>query len=96
KNQMNIEALKNLLYEKVIQNPEMLNETIVSNNRHYEALQKASESLRDVLGGLGSGLTGDFISIDIRKALYHLGEITGEIHTDDLLDSIFSRFCIGK
>ncbi len=96
KNKMNIEALKELLYNTVINNPEMLDNTIVSNNRHYEALLKSRESLARVVEGLQSGLTGDFIAMDIRQALYHLGEITGEIHTDDLLDSIFSRFCIGK
>jgi len=46
--------------------------------------------------GLKSGLTGDFIAMDIRQSLHYLGEITGEIYTDDLLDSIFGRFCIGK
>lgn len=96
KNNMNIEALKSMLYEAVIQKPEVLNQTIISNNRHYQALHQASASLDAVLDGLASGLTGDFIAIDIRKALHHLGEITGEIHTDDLLESIFSRFCIGK
>jgi tRNA modification GTPase len=49
-----------------------------------------------VLTGLESGVTGDFLAMDIRQALYHLGEITGAITTDDLLDNIFSKFCIGK
>lgn len=71
-------------------------DTTVTNARHYDALHKAFESLDKVLVGLHSGITGDFIAMDIRQALYHLGEITGEIHTDDLLDSIFGRFCIGK
>lgn len=96
KNKMNIEALKNLIYESVISNPDMLNNTIVSNNRHYGALIKAQESLESVINALQGGMTGDLIAMDIRQALHHLGEITGEIHTDDLLDSIFSRFCIGK
>jgi len=96
KNRMNIEALKSLLYNAVIDNPEMMENTIVSNSRHYEALGQSREALSKVIEGLDSGLTGDFIAMDIRQALFHLGQITGEIHTDDLLESIFSRFCIGK
>lgn len=71
-------------------------DTIVTNARHYDALHSAYESLDKVLDGLTSGITGDFIAMDIRQALHYLGMITGEIHTDDLLDSIFGRFCIGK
>ncbi len=95
-NKMNIDALKDLLYKTVIDNPELMDQTIVSNSRHYDSLHKAYESLDAVLNGLTGGLTGDFIAMDIRQALHHLGEITGEIYTDDLLDSIFTRFCIGK
>ncbi|MFT6338541.1 MAG: tRNA modification GTPase [Halioglobus sp.] len=95
-NKMNIDSLKDLLHKTVIDNPELMDQTIVSNSRHYDALHKAYESLDAVLNGLTGGLTGDFIAMDIRQALYHLGEITGEIYTDDLLDSIFTRFCIGK
>ena len=95
-NKMNIEALKEQLYQTVIDHPELMDQTIVSNSRHYDSLHKALESLDAVLNGLRSGITGDFVAMDIRQALHHLGEITGEIHTDDLLDSIFGRFCIGK
>jgi tRNA modification GTPase len=95
-NRMNIEYIKEKLYEMVISDPSMMDQTIVSNSRHYDALHKSYESLDAVLNGLASGITGDFIAMDIRQALHHLGEITGEISTDDLLDSIFSRFCIGK
>ena len=80
----------------VVANPTLMDQTIVSNSRHYDALYKADEALDAVLTGLSTGVTGDFIAMDIRQALHHLGEITGEISTDDLLDSIFSRFCIGK
>ena len=58
--------------------------------------QVSRTALDQVLHGLQSGITGDFIAMDIRQALHYLGEITGEISTDDLLDSIFTRFCIGK
>jgi len=95
-NKMNIDAIKDLLHKTVIDNPELMDQTIVSNSRHYDALHKAYESLDAVLNGLTGGMTGDFIAMDIRQALHHLGEITGEIYTDDLLDSIFTRFCIGK
>ena len=69
---------------------------VVSNARHYEALTKADESLHDVLQGLNNNITGDFLALDIRRALNYLGEITGEISTDDLLGNIFGKFCIGK
>ena len=95
-NKMNIEALKEMVYNLIIDNPELLDKTIVTNARHVDALRKSREALDAVLNGLNTNVTGDFIAMDIRQALHHLGEITGEIHTDDLLDSIFSRFCIGK
>jgi len=71
-------------------------QTLVSNSRHYEALYKSAIALQDVMKGLQEGLSGDFIALDIRKALFHLGEITGEVSSEDLLANIFSRFCIGK
>ncbi|MFC2104812.1 tRNA uridine-5-carboxymethylaminomethyl(34) synthesis GTPase MnmE [Bacteroidota bacterium] len=72
------------------------NEVIVTNARHYEALEKASESLQRAIDGLNSGVTGDFLAQDIREALHYLGEITGEITTDEVLGNIFKNFCIGK
>ncbi len=71
-------------------------ESIVTNARHAEALMQTSISLQKVLDGLNLNVTGDFLAMDIRQALYHLGSITGEISSDDLLTNIFSRFCIGK
>ncbi|MEO0732465.1 MAG: tRNA uridine-5-carboxymethylaminomethyl(34) synthesis GTPase MnmE [Bacteroidota bacterium] len=71
-------------------------QVILSNARHYEALRRADEALVRVLDGLTSGLSQDFVAMDIRQALRELGEITGEITTDDLLGNIFSNFCIGK
>lgn len=96
KNQMNIDYLKEALFMMVVENPNLMDQTVVTNARHYEALQKAHESLDDVLKGLDSSITSDFIAMDIRQALHHLGSITGEISTEDLLGNIFSRFCIGK
>ncbi|MEO6286546.1 MAG: tRNA uridine-5-carboxymethylaminomethyl(34) synthesis GTPase MnmE [Dyadobacter sp.] len=71
-------------------------DTVVTNLRHYEHLMKTNDALTDVINGLESGVTGDFLAQDIRLSLHHLGEITGTIVTDDLLDNIFSKFCIGK
>ena len=96
KNKMNIEFIKEQLYKIVINDPSLMDQTVISNSRHYAALNRAYEALSAVLRGLRDGTTGDFIALDIRQALYHLGEITGEISTDDLLESIFSNFCIGK
>lgn len=72
------------------------NDTIVTNTRHYDALLKALEEVSKVKYGLETGLSGDLLAIDIRQALYHFGEITGEITSDDLLGNIFANFCIGK
>lgn len=69
---------------------------VVTNLRHYEHLVKTHQALNDVLHGLDEGVSGDFLAQDIRLALFHLGEITGAIATDDLLANIFSKFCIGK
>lgn len=70
--------------------------TLVTNVRHFEALSHASESLKSVQQGLEMNIPTDLISQDLREALFHLGSITGEITTDEVLGSIFSRFCIGK
>lgn len=70
--------------------------TLVSNLRHYEALSKAAESLRQVRQALLDGIPTDLVAQDLRLALYHLGTITGEISSDEVLGSIFGRFCIGK
>lgn len=95
-NKMNVEYLKQKLFSTVIDDPSLMDNTIVSNTRHFEALRKSEESLQAVYDGLSNGITGDFIAMDIRSALFYLGEVTGEITNDDLLDSIFTRFCIGK
>ena len=70
--------------------------TIVSNSRHLEALQNSLQAVESVDEALRAGVSGDLVSTDIRRALYHLGEITGEITTDEILGNIFGRFCIGK
>ena len=92
----NLSELEEKLLETVNTGALNREESIVTNARHYEALSKALSSLDDVRTGLDNNITGDFLAIDIRKSLHHLGEITGEITTDDLLGNIFSKFCIGK
>lgn len=91
-----IETLKEKLYHSLDTSALQGDRTVVTNLRHYEALKRSSEFLERVLHGLDTHVTGDFLAMDIRQALYHLGEITGEISTDDLLGNIFSKFCIGK
>ena len=71
-------------------------DVIVSNRRHYDALCQAEEALSAALQGLTQGVTTDLLSEDIRQVIYHLGTITGEISSDDILKSIFANFCIGK
>ncbi len=70
--------------------------TILTNLRHFELLSKTNDALNEVLNGLDTGITGDFLAQDIRLSLFHLGELTGTISTDDLLKNIFGKFCIGK
>lgn len=72
------------------------NETIVSNSRHFEALNNAYKSIKEVQKGIDNQVTTDLFAIDIRQALFHLGEITGQVTSDDLLGNIFANFCIGK
>lgn len=91
-----LDELKKLLISEVNLSALHKQETIVTNIRHVRALNQALEALQRAVVGIHSGITGDFLAQDIRQALFHLGEITGEISTDDLLDNIFSKFCIGK
>ena len=90
-----IEELKKELAAMVM-TAKTSDDTVVTNLRHYEHLLKTQEALTDALNGLDMGITGDFLAQDIRLALHHLGEITGQIVNDDLLANIFSKFCIGK
>jgi len=92
----NIDRLLSLLKSNVESHAAHGQEVIISNLRHYQALDQTEISLGKVLEGLSNQLPSDIVALDIRHALHHLGEITGEIQTDDLLDSIFRDFCIGK
>jgi tRNA modification GTPase len=68
----------------------------VTNIRHYDSLLQTRNALMDVINGIDNQITNDFVAMDIRQSLHYLGEITGEITTDDLLTNIFGKFCIGK
>ncbi|NBB76554.1 MAG: tRNA uridine-5-carboxymethylaminomethyl(34) synthesis GTPase MnmE [Bacteroidetes bacterium] len=93
----NIEELKKVMKQRALENKDYdTSSLLVTSSRHRDSLQKARENVQRAIHALDSGMTGDFLSIDLRSALKELGTITGEITTEDLLDSIFSRFCIGK
>ncbi|WP_162415600.1 tRNA uridine-5-carboxymethylaminomethyl(34) synthesis GTPase MnmE [Cyclobacterium roseum] len=92
----NLDELKVKVLELVNLDKFRTGNTVVTNIRHFDSLTRTRESLLDVLGGLDQEVTNDFLAMDIRRSLHYLGEITGEITTDDLLANIFSKFCIGK
>jgi tRNA modification GTPase len=92
----NLEELRARILEQIHLDKIKSGNTIVTNARHFESLQETKNALHRVLDGLDDQITNDFLAMDIRQALMHLGEITGEITTDDLLANIFSKFCIGK
>ena len=95
-NKEGIEELKEHILNKVNLQKINADDVLVSNIRHLEALQKTQESLNRVLENIGNPVTSDFLAMDIKQALYYLGLITGQVTTDDLLETIFSKFCIGK
>ncbi len=95
-NEENIDKLKSALIEVIHIRDFKTGDTIVTNMRHIESLTNTQKALNDVLAGIDRQISGDLLAMDIRQALHFLGEITGEITTDDLLGNIFSKFCIGK
>lgn len=93
---MGLDELKAKILETAHIDPAKKGATIVTNIRHYESLKNTQKALDDALEAIDKGLTGDLLALDLRTALHHLGEITGEVTTEDLLANIFSKFCIGK
>jgi tRNA modification GTPase len=89
-------ALTDRLTEFVQQGIASPDATLVTNARHHQHLRATDEALARAIAGLDAGISADWLAQDLRVALRELGAITGEIVTDDLLESIFSRFCIGK
>ncbi len=96
KSGLHIEVLKERMIDIVLQGKAQTENIIVTNARHYHALQQVHQSLKDVLEAMDNKIPGDLLALDIRRCLQYLGEITGEITNDDQLDYIFSKFCIGK
>jgi len=96
KEQQGITALKETLYNSTVSIDAVSEDTVISNTRHHEALLQVKQSLFEIRNGLDQQLSGDLLALDIRRCLYYLGEITGEINNEDKLDYIFSKFCIGK
>ena len=96
KSHINLDLLKTNLVQTVMQGKTNQESTIVTNARHYAALQQVSNSLHDIQQGMAQHIPGDLIALDIRRCLHFLGEITGTITNEDQLDFIFSKFCIGK
>jgi tRNA modification GTPase len=96
KEKSGLDDLRLKLSEVIVKDKLSSDDVIITNIRHYEALKHVSESLERVLSGLHNGIPEDLIAIDIRQAIHYLGEITGEITTDEILGNIFKNFCIGK
>lgn len=96
KSNKHVNVLKERLADKVVQGTIHSENTIVTNARHFTALQEVEKSLNDIHAGLENEISSDLLALDIRMCLHYLGEITGEITNEDRLDYIFSKFCIGK
>ena len=95
--QTNIETLKSLMKDRALAYKHYdASSLLITSSRHRDALSKTRGHIQSALKALRDGVTGDFLAIDLRAALHELGTITGEITNEDVLDSIFSRFCIGK
>jgi tRNA modification GTPase len=96
KNKMGIEQIKDALFDSTVGEIPVSENVVVTNARHYGALQQVNHSLTDIKKGLDSGRATDLIALDIRRCLHFISEITGDISNEDVLDFIFSKFCIGK
>jgi tRNA modification GTPase len=96
KERLGIDELKKKLGDIILKDNLGMGNVIITNIRHYEAMTRVSESLARVLIGLEDQIPSDLVAIDIRQAIHYLGEITGEITSDEILGNIFKNFCIGK
>jgi tRNA modification GTPase len=96
KEKNHIDLLKQRLVDKIVSGNINTENTIITNTRHYEALQQVDKSLTDIKVGLDNNITGDLLALDIRRCLHYISEITGDISNENVLDYIFSKFCIGK
>ncbi|HEX5552767.1 MAG TPA: GTPase, partial [Chitinophagaceae bacterium] len=96
KERTHVQDLKQRLYDTVIGGDISTEDTLLTNTRHLAALQKVLLSLNDIRDGMERGLPGDLLALDIRHCLHYIGEITGTVTNKDVLDYVFSKFCIGK
>jgi tRNA modification GTPase len=97
KSKLHLDKLIKLIVKKSAMELIATESTIITNARHYEELKNTLQSLKDIRNGLAGNLSGDLISVDIKKALSHIASLTGSVETDrDILGTIFSKFCIGK
>jgi len=96
KRNQNIHLITDSLMKFVTMQSQEENQTIVTSARHYEALLRTSDALQDIRNGIDQKLSGDLLAFHLRDALFHLGSITGEVTNNEILEEIFSKFCIGK
>ena len=96
KNNLGINELKEKVFEATVNQNFNIDQTIVTNSRHLHSLIEIKKAVDEIKAGLENQLPGDLLAITIRSCLFHLGEITGEVTSEDKLDYIFSKFCIGK
>ena len=96
KNNSTVTNIEQALANSVLNDKINPDQHIVTNLRHYRALEELQQSLQEITEGLQNNITSDLLALDIRNSLQHLGEITGEVTNDEQLDYIFSKFCIGK
>jgi tRNA modification GTPase len=91
-----VDLLQQKLFDLAVADTVEKDQTVITNARHVDALQKIETALQDIQNGLRDGVPGDLVALDIRHCLHYLGEISGEVTNEDQLDYIFSKFCIGK
>ena len=96
KNKLNIDNLKDEIIAYVNSLTSQIDKTTISNSRHYDLLNKTYEEIHKVKISISKNISSDLLAIDIKQAIYFLGELTGEISNDEVLGNIFSKFCIGK
>ncbi|MCC7402515.1 MAG: tRNA uridine-5-carboxymethylaminomethyl(34) synthesis GTPase MnmE [Chitinophagaceae bacterium] len=96
KAQLHTDILRERMVDAVVEGKLQVEDTVITNARHYHALKQVQQSLSDIRKGLDEKVPGDLLASDIRRCLYYLGEITGQVTNEEQLDYIFSKFCIGK
>ena len=96
KDNTGVDQLKEGIFNSTVNSQLQSENTIVTNSRHFEALQQVSTSIDDIKKGLDNNIPGDLLALDIRRCLHFISEITGDISNDTILDYVFSKFCIGK